>query len=144
MAWLALNPDVVVRPHGGMFPEQWWGEVDHRSFYFRERNDHWRIELDLRPTGRFSKVWLGGDFDDPASFEPRSIDAGDVIADGTTAAAGYGTTSVERLQFIVDVIRAHLLRQTCTVHIDDRAALATLLGRPPAWCPSCGTQLTAS
>ena len=81
-AWLALQPDVAVRSHGGMFPEQWWGEVDDRSFYFRERNDHWRIELDLRPTGRFSRVWLGGDFDDPASFEPRSIDAGDVIAEG--------------------------------------------------------------
>ena len=76
--------------HGGMFPEQWWGDVDKRSFYFRERNDHWRIELDLRPTGQFSKVWLGGDFDDPASFEPRSIDVGEIIAEGTTAAPGYG------------------------------------------------------
>jgi len=103
-AWLALHPDVVVRSHGGMFPEQWWGEVDDRSFYFRERNDHWRIELDLRPTGRFSRVWLGGDFDDPASFEPRSIDAGDVIAEGTIAVAGYGKTPLDRLHFIVDVI----------------------------------------
>lgn len=144
MAWLALQPDVVVRSHGGMFPEQWWGDVDQRSFYFRERSDHWRIELDLRPTGRFSRVWLGGDFDDPASFEPRSIDAGDVIAEGTTAIAGYGRTPLERLYFIVDVIRAHVLRETCTVHVDDRAALELLLGRPPAWCPSCGTQLSSA
>jgi len=57
-----------------MFPEQWWGDVDNRPFYFRERNDHWRIELDLRPTGQFSRVWLGGDFDDAASFELRSIE----------------------------------------------------------------------
>lgn len=144
MAWLALNPDVVVRSHGGMFPEQWWGDVDHRTFYFRERNDHWRIELDLRPTGRFSKVWLGGDFDDPASFEPRSIEAGDVIADGTTAIAGYGKTPLDRLHFIVDTIRAHVLRQICTVHVDERAALELLLGRPPAWCPSCGTRLPSA
>lgn len=142
-AWLALHPDIVVRSHGGMFPEQWWGEVDDRSFYFRERNDHWRIELDLRPTGRFSRVWLGGDFDDPASFEPRSIDAGDVIAEGRIAVAGYGKTPLDRLHFIVDVIRTHVRRQTCTVHVDDRAALASLLGRPPAWCPSCGTRLSS-
>jgi hypothetical protein len=140
-AWLALHPEVVVRSHGGMFPEQWWGEVDGRSFYFRERNDHWRIELDLRPTGQFSKVWVGGDFDDPASFEPRSIDVGEIIAEGTTAAPDYGRTPLNRLHFIVDVTRAHMLRQSCTVHIDDRAVLEALLGRPPAWCPLCGTRL---
>ena len=141
-AWVALHPDVVVRSHGGMSPEQWWGEVDGRSFYFRERNDYWRIELDLRPTGQFSKVWVGGDFDDPASFEPRSIDVGEIIAEGTTAAPGYGRTPLDRLHFIVDVIRANLLRQSCTVHVDDRAALESLLGRPVAWCPSCGTRLS--
>jgi hypothetical protein len=32
VAWLAQHPDVVVRSHGGMFPEQWWGEVDNLSF----------------------------------------------------------------------------------------------------------------
>ena len=143
-AWLALHPDVVVRWHGGMFPEQWWGDVDNRSFYFRERNDHWRIELDLRPTGRFSTVWVGGDFDDPVNLEPRSIDSGDVIAEGTTAVAGYGETPLDRLRFIIDAIRTHILRQTCTVHIDDRAGLEAFLGRPPAWCPSCGTQLAGS
>jgi hypothetical protein len=55
-------------------------------------------------------VWLGGDFDDPASFEPRSIDAGDVSAEGTTAVAGYRETPLDRLHFIVDAIRAHVLR----------------------------------
>jgi hypothetical protein len=144
MAWLALHPDVVVRSYGGMFAEQWWGDVDQRSFYFRERSEYWRIELDLRPTGRFSRVWLGGDFDDPANFEPRSIDAGDVIAEGATAVAGYGKTPLDRLHFIVGTIRAHVLRQTCTVHVDDRTALESLLGRPPAWCPSCGIRLSSA
>lgn len=143
-AWLALHPDVVVRSHGGMCPEQWWGEVDGRSFYFRERHDHWRIELDLRPTGQFSGVWVGGDLDDPASFEPRSIDAGDVIAEGTTAVAGYGETPLDRLRFIIDVIRADVLRQTCTVHIDRRTALESVLGEPPAWCPACGIRLPSA
>lgn len=35
-------------------PEEWHGEVDGHSFYFRERHDEWRIVLDLRPSGRFS------------------------------------------------------------------------------------------
>ena len=139
--WLAHRSDIVVRSHGGMAPEQWWGEVDGRRFYFRERHDRWRIELDLRSSGRFSTVWVGGDFDDDGSFEEREIEIGDVIAEGTTTAEGYGQTPVERLRFIVDVIRKHLLRKTCTVHTDSRQALESLLGRPPAWCPSCGEPL---
>jgi hypothetical protein len=141
-AWLDLHPKVLVESHGGMFPEQWRGEVDGQTFYFRERNGRWRIELDLRPTGQFSKVWVGGDFDDPASFEPRSIDVGEIIAEGTTAAPGYGRTPLDRLHFIIDVIRAHTLRQSCTVHIEKQAALTSLLGQSPAWCPSCGTGLS--
>jgi hypothetical protein len=51
-AWLAEQTGVIVRSHGGLAPEQWRGEVDGHSFYFRERHDEWRIELDLRPSGR--------------------------------------------------------------------------------------------
>lgn len=47
-AWLAAQPRVVVHSHGGLAPEQWPGEVDSRMFYFRERHDEWRIELNLR------------------------------------------------------------------------------------------------
>ena len=142
--WLAGHTDVVVRSFGGMAPEQWWGEVDGHSFYFRERHDHWRVELDLRPTGRFSRVWVGGDLDDDASFERREIEAGDVIAEGTTSVAGYGDSPLARLRFIVEVIRDHLLRQRCTVHIDDRDALELLWARPLAWCPACGTPLSSN
>jgi hypothetical protein len=87
-----------------MAPEQWWGTVDGHSFYFRERHDDWRIELDLRATGQFSTVWIGGDLDDETSFEQREIEAGDVIAEGTTADAGYGDSPVARLHFIVETI----------------------------------------
>jgi len=52
-AWLSERPDLVVHRHGGLCPEQWRGEVDGHSFYFRERHDHWRVELDLRPSGRY-------------------------------------------------------------------------------------------
>jgi hypothetical protein len=47
-AWLADQPRVVVGRHGGQVPEQWEGEVDGHSFYFRERGGDWDIELDLQ------------------------------------------------------------------------------------------------
>jgi hypothetical protein len=140
--WLADNPDVDVGKHGGLAPEQWWGEVDGHSFYFRERHDHWRIELDLRPSGRFSRVWVGGDLDDDASFEPREIEEGEVVAVGTTADEGYGTTPVERIRFITTTIRTKLGREACDVHLSERADLELLFGRPLAWCPACGVRLS--
>lgn len=140
-AWLAGHPEVVVTRHGGMAPEQWWGEVDGHTFYFRERHDHWRIELDLRPSGRFYRAWAGGDLDDDANYELRESDEGDVIAEGTTRDDHYGRTPVERIQFIVDTVRAHLRPGACTVHTDERADLELLFGRPLAWCPACGVRL---
>src|SRR5690606_1187879 len=83
-AWLAEHPAVVVARHGEWAPEQWEGSVDGHSFSFRERHDAWRIELDLRPTGRFVKRWKGGSLDDGDSFEMVEIDDGDVIAEGAT------------------------------------------------------------
>jgi hypothetical protein len=50
--WLAGQPDVVISSYGGYAPEQWTGSVAGHRFSFRERHDCWRIELDLRPTGR--------------------------------------------------------------------------------------------
>jgi hypothetical protein len=140
-AWLAGDPGVVVTSHGGWFPEQWRGSVDGHSFYFRERHDHWRIELDLRPSGRFCHVWKGGDPDDDENLELKEIDEGDVIAEGTTGADRYGRTPLERARFIVDTIRAHLNRQRCTVHVDRRDDLELLLAAPLEWCPVCGVRL---
>jgi hypothetical protein len=141
-AWLAANPGVTVATRGGFAPEQWRGEVDGHSFFFRERHDLWRIELDLRPSGRFYRVWDGtGDLGDDASFKERESEEGDVIAEGTTAIYAYGTTPVERAQFIVGTIRDHLRRVDCTVHNDDLDDLESACGRPLNWCPACGAPL---
>jgi len=140
-AWFAENPEVTVASHGGMAPEQWWGDIDGRSFYFRERHDQWRIEVELRPTGRFYRAWVGGDLEEDDSFEDREIEAGEVVAEGTTSADGYGTTPVERARFITATIRAHLARQGCAVHRDELEDLEVLCGRPMNWCPACGLKL---
>ena len=141
--WLVGRPGVVITSHGGWAPEQWRGSVDHHSFYFRERHDHWRIELDLGPSGRFCHVWKGGDLDDEDNMELREIDEGDVIAEGTTGVDLYGRTPLERAHFIVDTIRAHLRRQACTVHVDRRDDLEVLLAEPLEWCPVCGVRLSS-
>ncbi|MFG1930725.1 hypothetical protein ACGFK1_08705 [Mycobacterium sp. NPDC048908] len=141
-AWLAAQPGVVVHSHGGLAPEQWRGEVDGRAFYFRERHDEWRIELNLRPSGRFARVLVGTDSGGEACYEERELDEGDVIADGTTAVDGYGNTPVERAKFIVDTIRVHLSREACTLHVDDLSSIAALLGCKVRWCPSCGIRLS--
>ena len=67
--WLAGQPGVVISAHGGLMPEQWRGSVDGHSFYFRARHGHWRIELDLGPSGRFCHVWKGGALDDEPDME---------------------------------------------------------------------------
>lgn len=91
----AKHAGVVVHRGGGMAPEQWWGDVDGHSFYFRERHDEWRIGLDLRPSGRSVSTWVGGELDDENGFEPRESEEGDVIAEGTTSVDGYGSTPVD-------------------------------------------------
>jgi hypothetical protein len=140
-AWLDANPDVTVLSHGGLAPEQWYGAVDGRSFYFRERHDRWRIELDLHPSGRFYRAWVAGELDDDTSFEDREIEEGEIVAQGTTANDGYGATPVDRVRFITDAIRAHLRRQDCDVHRHELDDLELLCGRPLNWCPACGLRL---
>jgi hypothetical protein len=142
-AWLTEQRGVVVGSHGGLIPEQWSGQVDGRRFYFRERHGEWRIELDLRPSGRIARVFLGADAKGDARYEDRELDEGDVIAHGTTADEGYGTTPLQRAQFIIDTIRIHLIRQACTHHHDDIPTLQAILGTQVCWCPTCGTRLPA-
>jgi hypothetical protein len=91
-AWLADQPGVVVGRHGGLVPEQWEGQVDGHSFYFRERGGDWDIELDLQE-------------------QQPGITRGDLIATGTIAAEGYGESPRERAVFIVTTIRDHLRRK---------------------------------
>jgi hypothetical protein len=140
-AWLATQQGVIVGSHGGFAPEQWCGEVDGHSFYFRERHGDWRIELDLRPSGRFARTLAGTDSDGAARYEEWELDEGDVIAHGTSDVDGYGTTLVERAQFIVDTIRIHLGRQACTLHHEDLSSIEALVGTEISWCPACGTRL---
>jgi hypothetical protein len=141
ISWLAANPDVVVTTHGGMAPEQWRASVEGHSFYFRERHGDWRIELDLRPSGRFYRAWVGGDLEDDANFELRQTEEGDVIAEGTTGVGGYGETPVERAGFIVEQIRVHLEQGRCDLHTAEREGLELLFGRRLRWCPACGLRL---
>jgi hypothetical protein len=140
-AWITAHRGVVVHSHGGLAPEQWCGEVDGHTFYFRERHDQWRIELDLRPAGRFVRAVVGTDADGHPRYEQRELDEGDVIAHGTTDVDGYGSTPVERASFIVDVIRVHLARQACILHRQDLSAIEAALGHEVRWCPVCGTRL---
>jgi hypothetical protein len=140
-AWLADQQGVVVHSHGGLCPEEWSGEVDGHSFYFRERDAEWRIEVDVRPSGRFIRTVVGTDDDDVTCYEERELDEGDVIAYGTIDVEGYGTTSLERAQFIIDTIRIELVRRACTLHHNDLSAIRAILGAAVRWCPACGTRL---
>jgi hypothetical protein len=142
-AWLADQPEVTVHSRGDLAPEQWTGDVDGHSFYFRERHDEWRLELDLRPSGRFVRTVVGTYDDGTVGYHQRELDEGDIIASGTTAAEGYGATPVRRAQFIVDTIRIHLTRQACTHHRGDLSSINAILGGEARWCPACGTRLLA-
>ena len=143
-AWLAVQRDVIVRSHGGCFPEVWTGEVDGHSFYFRERHGEWRIELDLRPSGHFVRTLVKGDSGGADQYIKRELDEGDIIASGTIDVEGYGSTPVQRADFILDTIRVHLARQACTLHRDNLPSIQARLGNSLRWCPACGTRLSTS
>lgn len=141
-AWVDDQPGVVLREFGGLCPEQWAGDVDGRSFYFRERHQEWRIELDRRPSGRFAQVVRGTDDEGKVVTEDRELDEGDIIATGTVEEPGYGTTLVEHGQFIVETIRTHIARQACALHSAGQIrVLEERLGMPMLWCPACGAQV---
>jgi hypothetical protein len=139
--WLVTQPRVVVHSHGGLAPEQWRGIVDGHTFYFRERHGEWRIEIDLRPSGRFARALVGACDDGQPRYETREMSEGEVIAQGTTDVNGYGTNTVGRAKFIVDTIRVHLARRACDIHVQDLSSIEALLGRQLRWCPVCGTRL---
>jgi hypothetical protein len=139
--WLATQRGVVVHSHGGLAPEQWRGIVDGHTFYFRERHDEWRIEVDMQPSGRFARAVVGRHVDREARYEERELSEGEVIAQGATDVDGYGTTPVERAKFIADTVRLHLARMACNIHLQDLSSIEALLGREVRWCPACGTRL---
>lgn len=134
------QPGVAVSSRGGVYPEQWEGAVDGRSFYFRERWDDWRIELDLKPSGRFANAVIGVDDGQIETKEAEDL-TGEVIASGDTYVDGYGETLTQRAQFIVGNIRVHLARQNCTHHGGDLSRVRDILDEQMRWCPLCGAQL---
>ena len=141
--WLTEHPGVAVHSHGGSMPEQWRGNVDGHSFYFRERHGDWHSEIDLRPTGHFSEVLNGHNIDGRTQTRRQAVQQGDIIATGTIDAEGYGTTVVQRAQFIVTTIRDHPKRTSCTHHADKLDAITAALGASVDWCPTCGIRLPA-
>ncbi|MGH9104812.1 MAG: hypothetical protein ACRDZX_03055 [Acidimicrobiales bacterium] len=96
-----------------------------------------------RPSGRFYRAWKGGDpdIDDEDSYELREDEEDDVVAEGSIVAEGYGSSPAERARFIVQTVRDHLRHQSCRRHAEGLPELASLLGREPAFCPSCGARL---
>ncbi|RIS08683.1 hypothetical protein D2E58_02205 [Mycobacteroides abscessus] len=139
--WLTAQPGVTIRSHGGFAPEQWAGDVDGHRFEFRERHGQWNIEIDHRPSGRLIQTFAGTDINGCPIYRTRELETGEHIASGTTDAAGYGNTSIERAQFIIETIRTHLTRQGCNHHLDELDAMDVLLGGPVRWCPRCGAHL---
>lgn len=98
-----------------------------------------KIKL-TKPSGRFARAIKRSDGDGNLNYEKREPDKGDVIAHGTTDVNGYESTPIERAQFIVDTIRVHLARRTCTLHHDDLSSIEILLGREVLWCqPACNS-----
>ncbi len=83
------------------------------------------------------------DSDGTTRYEKRELDEGDVIAYGTTDDDRYGTTPLERAEFITDTIRVHLGRQACALHHNDLSAIREVIGTAVHWCPACGTRLPA-
>lgn len=127
-AWIEADRGVEISSWGGTFPEQWWGTVDGHSFYFREKRGHWRIELDLRPTGRFyERVVVPVDEDaavDLTRTERVEVEVGEVIAEGS--ANDLGIAPLHHGRFIINTIRTWLRRQGCP-HSGARR-----------YCPECG------
>lgn len=139
--WVASQSDVEVYNDGDFVPEEWHGEVAGHRFYFRERWGEWRVEIDLRPSGRYVPTVIAVAATGEPRIEPRETEVGDVIASGDTTEEGYGTTLCERAQFIVGQIRQHLVRATCTLHTGNLTAVEDLVGDRVRWCPACGTPL---
>lgn len=122
--WIEAHPGVTAEQTTWAAPEQWEGEVDGRSFYFRERHGQWRIELDLELTGRFVSRWVGTGPDGEMLTEPVETTEGEVIAEGAESA--LGDTTVAHLEFIVRTIREHTTAERCR-HL---GAIN--------FCPTCG------
>ncbi|MFF2082132.1 hypothetical protein ACFVVM_00045 [Nocardia sp. NPDC058176] len=127
-AWLGGQVGVTAEQTTTFAPEQWHGEVDGHSFYFRERHGLWRLELDLRPNGHSAQRVTGFSDSNEPTTEPIPLTEGDIIAEGVESDLGDGP--VEHLEFIVRTIRDHLWQHTC----DHAGSLF--------YCPKCGKRIS--
>ncbi len=125
--WLAWQPGVEAQRRVSYAPEVWEGTVDGHSFYFRERHGEWRIELDLKPTGRFVERVVSVGDDGEIATEPEQVMEGQAIAEGVDGQ--LGASPVDHLAFIVTRIREHLRGEVCR---HDGARL---------YCPDCGRRV---
>jgi hypothetical protein len=123
-AWLVGKTGVDARRTSSYAPEQWEGTVDGRTFYFRERDGLWRIELDMVPSGRYAQRLAQVGEDGTFVTEPVPIMEGEVIAQG--AESDLGAAPVDHIAFVVRTIRDHLRGVGCEHH---GARL---------FCPDCG------
>ena len=126
-AWLAGQPGVTAARTTTAAPEQWEGTVDGHSFYFRERHGAWRIELDMRESGRYARRLTRIADDGELVTEPVPLKEGDVIAEGSDSQ--LGTSAIGHIDFITRTIRDHLRRAGC----DHAGALR--------FCPGCGERM---
>lgn len=126
-SWLSQHTGVVAERTCLAAPEVWEGEIDGRSFHFRERHGEWRIELDLAPHGQFAQRLTGHTPEGDMITEPVELTSGVEIAHGLDD--DLGETAVEHLEFIVGTVRAHLQAETCG-HEGARA-----------FCPDCGLRM---
>jgi hypothetical protein len=126
-AWLADQPGVSAVRTSSFVPEQWEGEVDGHSFYFRERHGEWRLEIDLQPTGRYANRLVEVGPDGEMVTEPVPLTEGTVIARGLDSDLGEGP--VAHLAFIVRALRGHLRTRSCG-HVG-----------AAAFCPLCGIEM---
>lgn len=126
-AWVRDQDGVDARRITSFAPEQWDGTIDGHTFYFRERHGEWRIELDLKPSGRFANRWLGVGDDGEAISEPVELDEGEVIARGVDV--DLGDSPIDHIEFIVRTVRTELRHRACN------HAGAKL------FCPECGTRM---
>lgn len=110
-AWVIAHDGVSATRLTSYAPEQWEGVVDGHSFYFRARHGHWRLEIDLEPTGDFANRIVDVDSEGGLVTEPVPIERGEVIAEGFEDA--LGPTPVDHLGHIVTAVRRHLGQQQC-------------------------------
>lgn len=125
--WIAEHRGVTATRTTTCAPEQWEGVVDGRSFYFRQRDGLWSIEVDLKPNGHLARRVVGTDADGEFITEPVELTSGVVIAEGAETACGE--SAVEHLAFIVTIVRNHITGETCR-------------HEGAGWfCPSCGKRM---